>query len=133
MKESTALEMIQSRLLVLQSKRSMLNSCQRRFDQHGTAALHRRVSQLGMEADLAQHQYRTAMLMWGSPNNSDYWLVAYSKLIEIGSALVIKLREATPELPPHERLQIAADAETLERIVEAWQKRMRTSMAAAVV
>jgi hypothetical protein len=131
-KQAVAAEMIQSRLLVLQSKRLMLNSCQRRLDAHGADTLRRRVEQLRRETDQAQYRYRTIMLAWGSAENADYWLVAYAKLIEMGNVLSARLRDATAELPPSERSQVSADVETLQGIVEDWTRRMRSSMSAAV-
>lgn len=110
----------------------MLSSYQRRFDEHGTEALRKRVGQLRVDADKAQHSYRTTMLLWGSPESDDYWLVAYSKLIEMGHTLVGKLRHATSELPVAERYSVSADVENLEAIIEDWTKRMRDSMIAAV-
>ena len=132
MRVRVAGELIQSRLLILQSKRMMLNSYQRRLDDLGTDALRKRVEQLRLESDRAQHRYRATILAWGSAKDADYWLVAYSKLIEMGNNLTSKLREATEELPASERYEVSADVEQLEEIVRDWTTRMRRSMAEAV-
>ena len=132
MKKGAAAEVIHSRLLVMQAKRLMLNSYQRRLEEHGTDSLRQRVEQLRHETDQAQHRYRTSVLAWGSAESADYWLVAYGKLIEMGNVLSARLREATAELPPSERYEVSADVETLEGILEDWTRRMRTSMSEAV-
>ena len=129
---AVAHQIIQSRLLVLQTKRLLLNSCQRRLNQYGTDALRRRVERLRDETSDAGHAYRVAVLNWGSAETPDYWLVAYGRLIEMGHALTHKLRDAADELPIHERYHVSADVEALEEIVEDWTRRIRRSMSEAV-
>lgn len=125
-------QIIQSRLLVLQTKRLMLSSYERRLDQYGTDALRRRVERLRLDANQASHVYRTTVLKWGTADNSEYWLIAYARLIEMGHALTGKLRDAADELPVHERYHVSADVEALEDIVADWSRRMRRSMVKAV-
>jgi len=126
-----ARDIITSRLLILQSKRLVLR-CQRRRLDATTEALRQKVEQLGLEADEAQHRYRATMLAWGSPQFPDYWLIAYARLIEMGSVLTTRLREATTQLPLGERYQVSADVEMLESIVDTWTESLREEMAAAV-
>jgi hypothetical protein len=84
-----------------------------------------------MQTDDAQHAYRAALLKWGSTETSDYWLVAYTKLIEKGNTLIAKLRSAAQELPPTDRVQMAVEVAVLEDAVERWREQIRASMAAA--
>lgn len=128
MKAHTANTIISSRLLILQSKRLMLNSLQRRFERLGYEPLKGRIARVRAQADAAQHLYRVAVLAHGTPAEADYWLVAYGRLIEVANVVVHRLRDATDELPPPERYQVAADIEMLELMVEKWTESMRQSM-----
>lgn len=125
-------QLISSRLLILQSKRLMLNSLQRRLANGARESLIRRIEVLQAEAEYEQHAYRACVLNWGTSQTDDYWVIAYSRLIEMGNALAVKLREATGELPISERYQVSADVEMLEDIVESWTASLRTVMAEAV-
>jgi hypothetical protein len=58
-------------------------------------------------------------------------VVAYTRLIEKGTALITKLKSAAPNLPQSERHQLATELEVLEDAVGQWRKEMRASMAAA--
>ena len=127
-----AREIVTSRLLILQSKRLMLTSAQRRLDQHGLDSMRHRVERLRTETDMAQYSYRLAMLNYGSPAHIDYWVVAYGKLIEMASALSGKLRDSVVGLPPAERFQASADVEMLEEIMDHWAASMRKAMARSV-
>lgn len=132
MARSTAESIIKARLLVLQSRRLMLTSLQRRFEEHGYEPLKERIARLRAEADRAQHSYRSSMLALGSPDSADYWLVAYSRLIEVGTVMVGKLRDATDDLPLAERYQVSADVEALEHMLAKWTAMVRQSMSRAV-
>lgn len=132
MKRQAADHIVRSRLLILQSKRLMLNTLQRRLKEHGYDVLKVRVAKLRSETATAQHLYRSSMLSWGSPQNPDYWLVAYGRLIEVGNVVVDRLRDATDQLPPAERYQVSADVEMLEHMISKWTEVMRESMSAAV-
>lgn len=132
MPRSTAETIIMARLLVLQSKRLMLSSLQRRLEEQGYQSLKERIARLRIEADMAQYSYRSSMLAWGSPDSVDYWLVAYSRLIEVGNVVVGKLRDATDDLPPAERYQVSADVEALEHMLAKWTLMVRQSMSRAV-
>lgn len=118
---STGEIVINSRLLVLQSKMLMLASLQRRAQDEARAA------RLEAEVGRTQHRYREAVLAWGRPENSDYWIVAYSRLIEVGNALLSKLQEA--DLPPSDRVEASTDFESLETVVAGWRQALRDSMA----
>ena len=128
MKESLADSIITSRLLVLQSKRLMLHSVERRAKKRKVESLIRRVEELRAEADSAQDGYRQAMFQYGSPNDHDYWVIAYSRLITMGRVLTFKLREASTSMPARDRAQVSPDLEMLEGMVEEWGESMRTAM-----
>jgi hypothetical protein len=72
------------------------------------------------------------VLSLGSPNDRDYWVVAYGRLIDVGRTLAQRLRRATPDLPPAERYEVSADAEMLEEIVAGWSESMKGSMVGAI-
>jgi hypothetical protein len=123
---------ITSRLLVLQSKRLMLDAIERRLQTWNSPDVRRRFEELRIETDAAQDRYRRAMLAWGSSQDVDYWVMAYSRLIDKGNVIVKKMREANLMLPPAERYQVSADIEMMEHLVEDWTESLRRSMAAAV-
>ena len=132
MNDRSGREIVKSKLLILQSKRLLLSSAQRRLDQTGLDSMRRRVDRLRVETDMAQFGYRTAMLDYGSPQHSDYWIVAYGRLIEMASALSGKLRDSVVSLPIAERFQASADVEMLEEIISHWSRSMRTAIAKSV-
>lgn len=128
----TAESIIKARLLVLQSKRLMLTSLQRRLEEHGYEPLKERIARLRAETETARFSYRSSMLALGSADSVDYWLVAYSRLIEVGNVVVGKLRDATDDLPLAERYQVSADVEALEHMLAKWTAMVRQSMSKAV-
>lgn len=132
MREATADQIINSKLLILQSKRLLLTSAERRLGDTGVQSLRARVEQLRTETATAQHGYRSSVLQLGSPRQRDYWLIAYSRLIEMGNALTTKLRNSAPGLPADERCELRADVEMLEGIVEGWTESKRRSMTVAL-
>jgi hypothetical protein len=58
-------------------------------------------------------------------------VVAYTRLIEKGNALIAKLKSGAQSLPQSERHQLASELEVLEEAVGQWREEMRASMAAA--
>ncbi|HEX2647836.1 MAG TPA: hypothetical protein VHO95_11470 [Candidatus Dormibacteraeota bacterium] len=124
---------IRSRLLILQSKRLLMNSYQRRMDEGGHDSESARLAQLRTDIQSAQHQYRSAILNWESAENQDYWLTAYSHLIDTGRHVIAEMRGAAVIVPNVEHYEIAADVEALERMVQTWVDAMRRAMAAASV
>jgi hypothetical protein len=124
--------LISARLLILQSKRLMLSSLQRRLEGSGIDSLRKRVERLKSETESAQYRYRSTVLSMGSPRNDDYWPVAYSRMIEMGNTICSRLREATAELPANERYEVATEVEILEHLVAGWRESMLASMRSAV-
>jgi len=123
-------DLITARLLILQSKRLMLSSALRRAADGRRDAPGNRVRRLRDETERAQSRYEDAVLKWGSPESSNYWLIAYGRLIHMGNGLTQKLRSASAALPLSERVQVSADVEMLEDIVADWTASMRTTMVA---
>jgi len=128
----TAHIIIMSRLLVLRSKRLMLNRALRQLAKSSDKARLQRVDRLRNETESAQHSYRSTILAMESPERHEYWLVAYGRLIDMGGALITKLRDAAVDLPYEERYAASTDVEMLESILEHWTESMRTSMSAGV-
>jgi hypothetical protein len=131
-KQKHADTVINSRLLVLQSKRLLLNSAQHRLDERGLEAHRERVDRLHREAADADVAYRATILLHGSPEQREYWLVAYGRLIEIGQALAGRLRASVDGMPAADRFEVSTDVEMLEDIVDRWTDAMRATMADAV-
>lgn len=123
---------ITSRLLVLQSKRLMLDATEKSLRTSNTTLVRSRIEELRIQTSAAQDRYRRAILAWGSTQDIDYWVIAYSRLIEKGNVIVKKMREANLLLAPKERYQVSTDIETMEHLVEDWTESLRKSMAAAV-
>jgi hypothetical protein len=132
-RRETADSLITSRLLILQSKRLMLKLATRRFERSSDEEMLRRVERLRGEIENAQHRYRSTILAFESPDRHEYWLVAYGRLIDMGGALINRLRDAASDLPADERYAASTEVEMLESIMEGWTESMRTSMAAAGV
>jgi hypothetical protein len=121
--------LILARLLMLQSKRLILATLQRRLHNQQTESLLARVEHVRRETDDASDRYRDSMMTWGSPAIPDYWPVAYGRLVETADRLSAKLRRTAPDLPQADRFQLATDVEMLEVLAEGWRRSIRASMA----
>ncbi len=121
--------LISARLLMLQSKRLILATLERRLSLRPLESLRGRVEHMRVEADDAQDSYSSSVLRWGSPAIPDYWLVAYRRLVEMAEKLAAKLRVSAYDMPPAERYQLATEVEMLEELVDRWRASIRTSMA----
>lgn len=125
-------QIIGGRLLILQSKRLMLNATERRLAATGEDSLRKRVERLRVETADAQSLYKSTMLNWGGPSSPDYWPIAYGRLAEMGTALGVSLTAAIKRLPNDEQYEAAIEIEILERIVERWNQSKREAMAKSV-
>lgn len=123
---------IAARLLILQSKRLMLASLERRLADTRLQELRTRVEVLKGDAAVANHNYKDAMLRYGAPDHDGYWLVAYTRLVEVGNVLTQKLTTAVAELPAEEQYEVSTDIEMLECIVGRWRDGVREAMAESV-
>ena len=126
------MNIVTARLLILQSKRLMLASLERRLADTRLQDLRARVEVLKGETAVAHHNYKHAMLQYGAPENADYWVVAYTRLVEVGNALAQKLTAAAALLPADEQYEASTDIEMLERIVGRWREAVRDAMAESV-
>jgi len=126
-----AQRLISSRMLILQSKRLMLASSQRRL-QNGQPELSDRVAHLTLEASLAQHSFRSTVLECGPDASSQYWPVAYSRLVEVGEVLTTQLRGAAPNMSAAaDRYAMATEVEALEGFIKGWRNTLQKSMTPA--
>jgi hypothetical protein len=121
--------LILARLLMLQSKRLILATLERRLHQAQTNSLLARVEHVRRETDDASNRYRDSMMTWGSPAIPDYWPVAYGRLVETADRLSARLRRTAPDLPQADRFELATDVEMLEVLAERWRRSIRASMA----
>ena len=128
--ESVAELLISAKLLMLQSKRLLLASVERRSKQKGRDSLRVETDRLREETKTAHEQYCSYVLTWGSPATPDYWPVAYGRLVETAAKLSAKLRGASTGLPREERYQVAAEVEILETLAEEWRESIRKSIVA---
>lgn len=126
---SLAETLILARLLMLQSKRLILATLERRLKQRPLEPLSGRVEHMRAETHNAQDHYSTSMLRWGSPATPDYWPVAYRRLVETAERLAAKLRHSAAAMPPEERYQLSAEVEMVEDLVDKWRQSIRASIA----
>lgn len=131
MKDHVAEHVINSRLLILQSKRLLLSSAERQARLYGSERLRERVERLRSESEVARDAYGSILLSVGSPQHPDYWSVAYRRLIDLGSELSDKLTKASETAAPMERAAIATDVELLNELVHRWTSSMRDRVSAA--
>jgi hypothetical protein len=120
--------LISARLLMLQSKRLILATLERRLNKQRHESLRPRVDRLRAETRHAHEQYTSSVLRWGTPERPEYWPAAYGRLVETADRLSTKLRLAAVELPPEERYQLSAEVEMLEELVERWRHSIRSAM-----
>jgi hypothetical protein len=120
--------LISARLLMLQSKRLILATLERRLNKQRRESLRPRVDRLRAETRHAHEQYTSSVLRWGTPERPEYWPAAYGRLVETADRLSTKLRLAAVELPPEERYQLSAEVEMLEELVERWRDSIRGAM-----
>lgn len=123
--------LISSRLRILQSKRLRLNSVLLLRKSSSEEKL-KRLERIRAEVERSSENYQSIVLRLGSAQSSEYWLVAYSRLIASGSVLASKLRAAAIDLPAAERVQAVSEVEMLENLIQGWRAELRTSMVKAV-
>ncbi len=123
---------VSARLLVVQSKRLMLSSLQRRSRVRGEDSLRVRTDRFRDEADRAHRDYRSAVLVWGRATSPEFRLVAYGSLVELAEALVLELRGTIGELQPPDQFELATEVGVLEDFIAQWRSSARPSATAAV-
>ena len=122
--------LISARLLMLQSKRLILATLERRLRVRPAESLRARVDHMRHETENAQEHYSTSMLRWGSPETPQYWPVAYGRLIDTADRLSTRLRRVTADLPSGDRYQLATEVEMVEALAEQWRSSIRASIVA---
>src|ERR1051326_4753926 len=100
---------VTARLLVLQSKRMLLASGERRLGAGDVPGLRARCDQLRVAAETAQGSYRRAVLNWGSPETAQFLFVALATMIEGAEELAEKLRASLAELPAPDAMALRGD------------------------
>lgn len=123
--------LVQSHFLIMQSKRLLLISTERRAALRDSERMRERLQRLRSESDMATASYRRIVLGLGSPAHPDYWPVAYSQMIQLGDRLSARLRETADTMPASDASQIAVDLQLLEQLVNGWTDSMRARIAAA--
>jgi hypothetical protein len=129
--KSVAANLVSSRLLVLQSNRLLLNSS-RHIELESPELTRERVERLRRQTQRAQENYRRTVLHYGSPSSSDYWQVAYGRLIERGAHLRSKLSSAVDDLPAADRYAVSTDIEVIDQLLSAWTESFRGAVAGSV-
>ena len=123
---------VSARLLVVQSKRLMLSSMQRRFRLRGEDSLKKRTDRFRDEADRANRSYRSAVLNWGRATSPEFRLVAYGSLLDLAETLVGELRGTIGGLQPRDQFELATEVEVLEHFIDQWRGSSRPSASPAV-
>jgi len=132
MKGATVSEsVVTGRLLVLQSKRLMLASNERRFRKRKGEVLREAGERLRDDIDRAQRAYRSALVSLGTPRTPGYWPAAYSHLIDRADDLSGRLRSAAADSPQAGRYEIAVEVELLDQLIGEWRDSLRTSIVEA--
>ena len=122
---------VTGRLLVLQSKRLMLASNERRFRKRKAEVLRVAGERLRNDIDRAQRAYRSALVSLGTPRTPGYWPAAYSHLIDRADDLSGRLRSAAADSPQAGRYEIAVEVELLDQLIGEWRDSLRTSIVEA--
>ena len=122
--------LISSRLLMLQSRRLILASLERRFRKQPIESLRAKVDHTRQQTIHAHERYFLSLLTWGTPDTPHYWPVAYGRLVDTVDRLSNKLRGVAGELPYPDRYQAATDVEMLETLADRWRQSIRTSITA---
>ena len=128
MKPSVARNLIMSRLLMVQSKRLVLASLQRRVLERDAESKRGRAEKVQAELERAHDNYRTAMLAFGASGDPEYWLAVYGKLIDTAGALVERMRDQSSSLTYDRRYEVAGDIQMLEALVSQWRDSMRATI-----
>ncbi len=123
---------VSARLLVVQSKRLMLSSVQRRSRLRSEDSLRERTARFRDEADRAGDSYRSAVLNWGQATSPEFRLVAYGSLVALAESLVFELRNTLGGLQPQAQFELATEVQVLELLIEKWRRSARPSAEPAV-
>ncbi len=120
--------LISARLLMLQSKRLILATLERRLRLRPRDSMRARVDHMRDETAAAHQNYCTTVLNFGSSDMPEYWPAAYGRLVDTADQLTTKLRTVAGELPSRERYEVATEVEMLEKLLEGWRTSIRAAM-----
>jgi hypothetical protein len=123
---------VTSRLLIVQSKRLMLSSAERRFRLHGGNSLGKRSEHFRADAARAHKSYQAAVLTWGRTTSHEFRIVAYTSLIVLAEKLVFELRGTIGTVGPGDQVQMATEVQVLEDLIQGWRESARPVATAAV-
>ena len=118
---------VMSRLLVLQTRRLLLASSQKKV-----RATNPDLVRLKEAAAKAHLEYRKAVLAWASPDTSQFWMVSYATMIDGLDELAGRLRTSSQELPMQDRHELEADLVRLDEITGRWRASMLSPMGGSV-
>jgi hypothetical protein len=119
---------VTSRLLVMQSKRLMLASVERRSMKGGHNDMRVRAARLHAASDRAHHAYQSSVLAWSAPGSSEYRLAAYGRLVGLAENLSSELQHGLGDLPAGERFEVSTEVQMLEEFIQQWRKGLLTSV-----
>jgi hypothetical protein len=110
-----------SRLLVLQSRRILLASLQRQLEREDSPEIRSRIGRLQRDTEKAQAKYRAVVLAWASPEDPQFWKVAYAAMIDDAEAVMAKLKTRSIELPISDRTLVETDVAQVTDIIRRWR------------
>jgi hypothetical protein len=113
---------------MLQSKRLILATLERRLRLRPRDSMRVRVDHMRHETAAAHQNYCTTVLNFGSCDMPEYWPAAYGRLVDTADQLTTKLRTVAGELPSRERYEVATEVEMLEKLLEGWRTSIRAAM-----
>ena len=119
---------VMARLLVLQSKRMLLASGERRLEAGDGPGLRERCDRLRAAAEKAQQSYRKAVLDWGSPGTAQFLFAALATMIEGAEELAEKLRASLGELPAPDSMELRDDINRVEGVIRRWRATLMASV-----
>ena len=119
---------VMSRLLVLQTRRLLLASSQKKLTATDADDLRLEVARLKEAAEKAYDAYRKAVLDWASPETAQFSMVSYATMIDGLEELAGRLRMSLDELPMQDRIDLDADLVRLDEIIGRWRATMLSSM-----
>ena len=119
---------VMSRLLVLQTRRLLLASSQKKLNATDADHLRLEVARLKEAAEKAYDAYRKAVLDWASPETAQFSMVSYATMIDGLEELAGRLRMSLDELPMQDRIDLDADLVRLDEIIGRWRATMLSSM-----
>lgn len=122
--ESAGQKIVSARLLVMQSKRLLLASAERRLVATDPPARRALVERYRRDAEAAHATYREVVVRWAPIDSRQTLLVVYGNLIDGVTGLAAKLRRCAEQLPPADRMEVAVDIASLEAIIGRWRADM---------